>query len=870
MIVITVARKSFPKTLVNNIQQNGIGGLNIDACRITPTGERLGGGDERPETIDKKRGGWSQPWMHRPEDAQRHADMMKEQIKENSLKGRFPSNVILEHKPECVSLGLSKIKGAPQTTFDKLPVKERILSGEQHGNIWGRGVGIGVKGVSYTVGFGDESGMESIQSWECVGDCPVRQIDVQSGDPTKSSGGRTANISTSSIIFGNGKGLGQDISVDDVRGDPGYGDLGGASRYFKHIHDNAEKKPEKKGMNILSLFDGMSCGQIALERVGIKTARYYASEIDKFAIQVTMKNYPETIQLGDVTQVFSKDLPKIDLLIGGSPCFLAGTKVICENDIRLIENVCVDDKVLTHNGNYKRVVKVGNNNKQLWVLLSQGATKTITTANHPYYVRSRKRLWNNEKKTYEWVFSNPKWVGVSDIKKNDYIGTPILRKEKNPLNISPEECYLLGVYIGDGHTRKDYRISENRPNHRHGQLIISVGEHEKKLFKQSVKLKHSFYKHTKSTYRAVFCNKRLVEIAEKYCGIGAGNKYLSKMLLDLPKNLLEKVLEGYYFADGSYRNNIYRATTISKDLVGTLALAIAKVYRTTCSIEYTIRPEKTIIEGRTVNQQNTYTISYRKYHPKQSRAWVIDDVVWNPIKEIKEIESTGVVYNLEVADDNSYVANNHIVHNCQGFSFAGKGLNFEDPRSKLFFEFVRLLRECKPKYFLLENVKMKREYEYAITELLGVSCARINSNLVSAQNRKRLYWTNIPGDGDYIIGNFIDQPDDKKLVLCDVLDDDSEAEWKDDIKFPYKADTPSALDSKASCLRASAGGRTKGVGVYNEDKTKYRIMTPEECEVLQTVPRGYTSIASNHQRYRMLGNGWTIDVIAHILKGMEL
>lgn len=91
---------------------------------------------------------------------------------------------------------------------------------------------------------------------------------------------------------------------------------------------------------------------------------------------------------------------------------------------------------------------------------------------------------------------------------------------------------------------------------------------------------------------------------------------------------------------------------------------------------------------------------------------------------------------------------------CQGFSFAGKGLNFEDPRSKLFFEFVRLKNETQPKYFLLENVVMKKEHEKVISEFLGVEPILINSNLVSAQNRKRLYWTNIPG---------LKQPVDKEI-----------------------------------------------------------------------------------------------------------
>ena len=100
---------------------------------------------------------------------------------------------------------------------------------------------------------------------------------------------------------------------------------------------------------------------------------------------------------------------------------------------------------------------------------------------------------------------------------------------------------------------------------------------------------------------------------------------------------------------------------------------------------------------------------------------------------------------------------------CQGFSFAGKQLNFDDPRSALFFEFVRLKRELNPKWFLLENVKMKKEYQDVISEYLGVEPIEINSSLVSAQNRKRLYWTNIPN---------IKQPEDKCILLRDITVDD--------------------------------------------------------------------------------------------------
>jgi len=192
---------------------------------------------------------------------------------------------------------------------------------------------------------------------------------------------------------------------------------------------------------------------------------------------------------------------------------------------------------------------------------------------------------------------------------------------------------------------------------------------------------------------------------------------------------------------------------------------------------------------------------------------------------------------------------------CQGFSFAGKQLAFDDPRSKLFFEFVRILRECKPKYFLLENVRMKQKYLDIISEHVGVKPILINSALVSAQNRQRYYWTNIPN---------VVQPVDKGLILSDIIENDDTVDR-----------------SKAHCLDANyyKGGNLNSY--FNkhrrqlvfcsaiDKKITYRKLTPVECERLQTVPDNYTAGVSNTQRYKMLGNGWTVDVIAHILQGIK-
>ena len=333
---------------------------------------------------------------------------------------------------------------------------------------------------------------------------------------------------------------------------------------------------------------------------------------------------------------------------------------------------------------------------------------------------------------------------------------------------------------------------------------------------------------------------------------------------------------------------------------------------------------------------------------------------------------------------------------CQGFSFAGKQLNFDDPRSALFFEFVRLIKELNPKYFLLENVVMKQEYQDVISKYMGCEPVKINSALVSAQTRKRLYWTNIPG---------IVQPEDKGIVLKDIIEREMPGEYeppyvklngKDsgcigyvgnepkqatkiysdrgksrtlianaggqggktglyqieqvddklrhpeatkkgyaeagedeglDLTFPdSKTRRGRAMKDKSNCLTAASqemglvidpskpnqinpdksaksksedekgtqphmqdrvfhedgkshaltssfAGRTK-IG-NNDKKLSWRKLTPLECERLQTVPDGYTLVmedgkqkVSNSQRYKMLGNGWTVDVITHILKNI--
>ncbi len=252
---------------------------------------------------------------------------------------------------------------------------------------------------------------------------------------------------------------------------------------------------------------------------------------------------------------------------------------------------------------------------------------------------------------------------------------------------------------------------------------------------------------------------------------------------------------------------------------------------------------------------------------------------------------------------------------CQGFSIAGKGLNWKDERSHLFFNAIEILWKYKPKYFLFENVaSMKKEIRKEIDELMEVDSVMINSALVSAQNRKRLYWCNWD----------VDQPEDKGILLKDVIDgagiihenfsknktkhyekscalranasanyqtvfaDKSQTIpatiYKENAKSMVKRNKKGLLvqvgslyknngdagriysiEGKSRTLKGAGGEGGAKMGLIGTSNTNFRKLTPTECERLQTLDDGYTEGVSNTQRYKMIGNGWTVDVIKHIL-----
>lgn len=206
----------------------------------------------------------------------------------------------------------------------------------------------------------------------------------------------------------------------------------------------------------------------------------------------------------------------------------------------------------------------------------------------------------------------------------------------------------------------------------------------------------------------------------------------------------------------------------------------------------------------------------------------------------------------------------------------GERTGLSGQKSSLFYHYIRILQTVKPKYFLLENVPMAKEYEDIISDLLGVKPIMINSNLVCAADRKRLYWTNIPN---------VTQPEDMGIVLKDIVlkaDEVLDKYWYDK-SFTYNGDDKKVqctleikghrhmkevynLNGKCCTLTTCNGGNLQKKVFQNG---RCRKLTPLEYERLQTLPDNYTAGVCDTSRYSAIGNGWTVDIIAHILKNIK-
>ena len=503
------------------------------------------------------------------------------------------------------------------------------------------------------------------------------------------------------------------------------------------------------GVKVLSLFDGMACGMLAMINANLKVDEYIAYEIDKYAIQTAIHNFPMIQECGDVFKGDYTKYKDFDYLIGGSPCFTAGHLILTDTGYKDISEIQIGDMVLTHMNRYRSVTRLYQHQSETVKLKIMGCPEFTVTENHPFLARIKSKTGK---------FSESEWVRVGDMNTNTY-------------------CAI----------------------HLH--------------------------------------------IAEKEM-IHAENFYID--------------------------NNIF----------------------------------------------------------------------WTPFKSMAKTGRSETVYNIEVEEDHSYTVNNCIVHNCTYWSIAQSPDRRETTASgigwELFSQYVRALNEVKPKFFIYENnSSMSVEVRKCICTTFGFSPIEINSSLVSAQNRKRLYWVGMRNKDNGYDKVYVDNPLNKRIVLKNILDSvgivdrnihrdslpNSQRILSDGAKQVGALPRPNgelstsqalrvySIDGKSINLLSNGGGAGGKTGLYaipiminnneipntiNETDGKmytvYKVknnyitikgrqypiklsdgyyiirkLSVNECKRLQTVPEWYEFPVSDAQAYKMLGNGWTVDVITHLI-----
>ncbi len=476
-------------------------------------------------------------------------------------------------------------------------------------------------------------------------------------------------------------------------------------------------------LNIIELFSGIGSQAQALKNIGIEHKVVATSEIDKYASKSYEALHGPTNNLGDITKI--EELPKADLWTYSFPCFVGDTLVMTYNGYKPIRDISVGNMVLTHKNRYKPVLKTMNQGEKKIVKISaMGIDEIKCTPNHRFYVRTKYRKYLHNPNRNLRLFKEPEWKEAKDLTRNDYLGIAINQKDvlpiwegidfewkdgrstrhKNELQAqmyNPDFWWVIGRYMGDGWHRKQ------------GGIIICCAKDE--LDEILPKLDTLPFKYSvieeRTVYKIHLPQKEIAKFVEQF-GRGASNKKLTSTIFNLHKYFLRAFVMGYMTADGAKVGNVFKSTSVSRELIYGIGHCIAKAFDRPYSIYKSERSPKHIIEGREVNQKPTYSLNCKLWNSKQDNAFYENGYIWFPLHKIEDCGKE-VVYDISVADDESFTANGVIVHNCTDISVAGKlaGLAKDSgTRSGLLWEVERLLLRAKekkilPTYLLLENVK---------------------------------------------------------------------------------------------------------------------------------------------------------------------
>ena len=483
------------------------------------------------------------------------------------------------------------------------------------------------------------------------------------------------------------------------------------------------------GFTVASTFSGCGGSCLGYRMAGFKVA--WASEFIPAAQETYRANHPEThldtrdirtVKPEDILDVLGMKPGELSLLDGSPPCFQAGTLILTRRGLTPIEDVIEDDMVVTHLGRWRRVTGTTRRTADVVSVRGHGHPGIRTTEDHPFLVRFKKGKG----------LAAPAWQAIGECMPNGKVGGSASAwfwgmHRSYPDDTIPEVCrdnartaevalsegffWLVGMWLGNGWLRRGGAYV--KPHLTRGEVLICAGRHKQdEVRRRIVEAGLPFSEaEMRTSIRFTICHKGLAEWLEEDFGRGARGKTIPYWAFGMRPSWRQALLDGYVFTDGT-RPAAGQFRTCSVSWALTLGMAmISRSLGIATSVRSVERAANAVIENRVVNTPGAV---YCLDGYDRPRSFVIEgDYCWGRIKQMMPL-GRGEVFNLHVEEDESYVADGLIVHNCSSFSTAGKrekhwGLNkkYSDTVQRtddLFFEYARLIEGIQPKVFVAENV----------------------------------------------------------------------------------------------------------------------------------------------------------------------
>ncbi|MCQ2086659.1 MAG: DNA cytosine methyltransferase [Bacilli bacterium] len=464
-----------------------------------------------------------------------------------------------------------------------------------------------------------------------------------------------------------------------------------------------EIKIDKK-IRLIETFAGYGSQAMALERMGVDFETHFVCEFDGPAIKSYNAVHNTNYETTDIRNVHGEDLKITDkdkycyIMTYSFPCFTGDTLVMTDSGLKQIKDVVEGDKVLTHKGEYKKVIRFMNNGeKNIGILKTSNAPYINCTPDHRFYVKTKN--------------GKPEWKAAKNLTNEDYVLFPKNSIEENFYSENAHFWYIMGRYLADGCIR-----NKRKANSFMNKMTISCNEKKLSSLLAALKKTEISYdvKNGTTCIEVDIFDKEINKFILQNIGVGSEKKFISEKILNLPKHLLKSFFDGYISGDGCLTNDGIYFSTINKKIIYGISVITAKLFNCIPSVSLGDKAgEKNIcgVKSQIKDCYNAFINPNAKYH----KAFILDENndLWVKVRSFEDLSKKEIVYDIEVEDDHSFTVFGVAAHNCTDLSLAGKQAGMKKgsgTRSGLLWEIERILKELVdnkmelPDILLLENV----------------------------------------------------------------------------------------------------------------------------------------------------------------------